>query len=119
LAASRPPAAMILQSSFVSVVEMSKPFFVPSFLISDPFDNVSVVARLTCPGLIVHGRHDRTIPFSHGEALHQAFRGSRFIAYDCDHNDCPPDEDAFMDAVMALLRESQVVGFDAASEPRG
>lgn len=116
LAAVRPPAAMVLQSSFISVVEMSRRYFVPSFLITDPFDNLSVVSRLNCPVIIFHGRRDGTIPFSHGEALHRACTGSRFVAYDCDHNDCPPDWNSFMDDIAQFLRDSRLLP-DAASHP--
>lgn len=109
LAVQRPPAAMVMQSAFISIIEMSKRYLVPSFFISDPFDNLSVVSKLTCPVIIFHGRQDTIIPFRHGEALHAACKQSKFIAYDCNHNDCPPDWNAFMNDVTAFLREADVL----------
>ena len=105
LATQRPPAAMILQSTFISVRELSKRYFVPSFLIVDPFDNESAIARLDCPILLFHGRRDTIVPYWHAEQLKAAARNARLISLDADHNNCPPDWDAFMRDVLRFLRD--------------
>lgn len=104
LSRHRRPAAIVLQSTFVSVSEMSRRYYVPSFLVRDPFDNESALRALKCPVLIVHGKRDSLIPFEHAQRLHAAAAGSKLIAYDCDHNDCPPDWNAFMHDVIVFLR---------------
>ena len=91
LAAERPSAALILQSSFTSVRSFASKFLVPDFLIRDPFDNLSVVRNYKKPVLIIHGKHDEIIPFAHGVALKSAARTGKIIAYLCGHNDLPPD----------------------------
>lgn len=108
LSRHRQPAAVVLQSTFVSVSEMSRRYYVPSFLVRDPFDNESALRAIKCPVLIVHGKRDSLIPFEHAQRLHVAAAGSKLIAYDCDHNDCPPDWNAFMRDVLAFLREAGI-----------
>src|SRR5262249_46482092 len=109
--------AMILQSCFMSITEMSKRYYVPSVLVSDPFDNLAVVRKLECPVIVFHGRRDRIIPFAHGEALAKAARHGKLVAYDCDHNDCPPDWSEFMSAVQTFLRTHGVLRQTAETAP--
>lgn len=90
LAARRPPASLILQSTFTSVRELMAGYFVPGFLVADPFDNLAVLRHLAAPTLVVHGEHDMLIPHTHAQRLAQASQG-RLLSYPCDHNDCPPD----------------------------
>ena len=112
LARERKPAAMILQSTFTSIKAMAGRFMLPGFLVADPFDNLSTVEELDVPLLIIHGRHDDLIPYSHGEKLHAAARQSRFVTYDCDHNSCPPDWDIFWDDVKGWLTETGMLQDD-------
>jgi fermentation-respiration switch protein FrsA (DUF1100 family) len=110
LAAERPPAAMILTSTFVGIRAMAVKYLVPGFLIRDPFDNLTVVRDFHGPLLIVHGRHDPIIPFAHGEQLHNAAKRSKLVAYDCGHNDCPPDWKIFWTDVAYFLRDAGIIG---------
>jgi pimeloyl-ACP methyl ester carboxylesterase len=71
LASNKPSAALILQSSFTSVRSFASRFLAPGFLVRDPFDNLSVVSTYTGPVLIIHGKNDDIIPFSHGKALYE------------------------------------------------
>ncbi|MEJ5365070.1 MAG: alpha/beta hydrolase [Desulfosoma sp.] len=109
LAAQRPSAALVLLSTFTSLRPFAVRYLAPSFLIRDPFDNHTVVSSYPGPVLIVHGKHDAVVPYGHGKALAQAARRGRFITYDADHNDCPPDWEAFFDALTAFLREVHVI----------
>jgi len=104
LAARRTPAALILQSTFTSLRAMAARFMLPGFLVADPFDNLSVVSRLDVPLLIVHGRQDDLIPFSHAEQLARAGRRVRFLPLDGDHNSCPPDWGEFFSHLAEWLR---------------
>jgi fermentation-respiration switch protein FrsA (DUF1100 family) len=95
LAQKRPLAAMILISSFTRVRDFTRRYLLPAFLVRDPFDNLAAVSGFRGPLLIVQGRNDAMIPFAHALRLHRAAPGSRLIAYDCDHNDCPPEWGVF------------------------
>jgi uncharacterized protein len=55
------------------------------FLVRDKFDNLARLPSVTAPVLVLHGRQDRTIAYSHGVAL-GAVPGVRFVAFDAGHD---------------------------------
>jgi hypothetical protein len=103
LAAERPSAALILLSTFSSVRACASSFFVPGFLVLDPFDNRRVVGSYSQPVLVMHGTRDNLIPHSQGVALARAARLGKMISYDCHHNDCPPSWQKFWRDVESFL----------------
>lgn len=109
LAAERPAAALILTSTFTGVRNMAARYLVPGIMVRDPFDNLTVVRDFSGPILIVHGRYDEIIPFHHGTTLQKAARRARLLAYDCGHNDCPPDEQRFWHDIATFLREAGII----------
>ena len=109
LARQRPPAVLILQSTFTSIKDMASDYYAPRFLVRDHFDNLAVVSKLDCPLLIFHGRHDRTIPFAHAEKLHKAAKQSTFIPYEADHNDCPPDWEHYWQQIRKFLLKAKII----------
>lgn len=109
LASARPPRALILQSTFTSVTAMARRYWIPGFLVRDPFDNLEVVRRLQPRLLIIHGDRDELIPFQHARTLQGAVRGARLLALPCGHNDCPPDEKEYWEAIAGFLREAGIV----------
>ncbi len=110
LAQKRKPAALILQSTFTSVRTMARRFFMPGSLVRDPFDNLALVKQIDVPILVIHGRQDDLIPFHHGQNLFRAAKNGSFIAYDCDHNSCPPDWQVFWQDIEKFLRQAQILG---------
>jgi fermentation-respiration switch protein FrsA (DUF1100 family) len=109
LSLERPSAAMVLMSTFTSARSFAKRYLAPSFLVRDPFDNLAAVKKYEEPLLIMHGRHDTIVPFSHGKALQSASRQAKLIAYNAGHNDCPPDWDAFWKDVEMFLLENEII----------
>ncbi len=109
LAARRPPAALILQSTFTRFTDMAATWFVPAFMILDPFDSLGVVQRLDRPTLVFHGRLDTLIPHNHGQRLAAASPRARLVSYDCGHNDCPPDWGHFWAQIDAFLRDADIL----------
>lgn len=89
LAARRPVAAIVLESSFTGVRPMARAFGLPGPLVRDPFDNLSVVRGFDRPVLILHGVRDGVIPVRHARRLHAAAPHSEMELLDCGHNDCP------------------------------
>jgi pimeloyl-ACP methyl ester carboxylesterase len=109
LARHRQSATLILISTFISAKSFAKNFLVPPFIVRDPFDNLAVIKKYPNPVLIMHGKHDTIIPFSHGKALHAAAKQGEMIAYNAGHNDCPPDWNVFWKDVEGFLRQNGTI----------
>ncbi len=109
LAKKRKAAAIILMSSFTSARSFAKSYMVPGFLVRDSFDNLSVIKNYNGPVLVIHGRHDEVIPYSHGEKLAKAAKNGKLITYDCGHNDCPPRWDIFWQDIKKFFEESKII----------
>jgi len=66
VAAARPVAGLVLISPFdclLSAVRVLLPYW-PAWALKDAFDSVSYMPRLKCPGLMVMGDADKTVPLS-------------------------------------------------------
>lgn len=111
LAARRAPRALVLMSTFTSIADIMRAWLIPRSLVLDPFDNAAVLAHLDVPVLLVHGRRDRVVPFSHAERLRGVARGPvTFVEYaSADHNDCPPDWRDFFRRARAFLAVEGIV----------
>ena len=105
VAAKRPVAALVLESTFTSVRSFAHRFLVPEFFVRDPFDSLALLRTYAGPALLFHGDRDDIIPFAHGEALARAARGGRFHRLSCGHNDCP----AQWAAIRGFLIEHSIV----------
>ena len=103
LAAVRPLAALVLESSFTRLADLM-PRFVPRALMLDRFDNLAVVAAGDSPVLVLHGERDRIIPYAHGEALARA-AGTTPFPMACGHNDCPTP----LREIARFLREHGII----------
>jgi fermentation-respiration switch protein FrsA (DUF1100 family) len=88
---------------------MSARYLVPGFLVRDPFDNLAVVKKYNGPILFIHGQHDNIIPFRHGLALYKAAQKGTLLAYDCGHNDCPPNRDLYWRDVVSFLHRAGII----------
>jgi pimeloyl-ACP methyl ester carboxylesterase len=109
LAARRPSAAMILMSTFTSIRSFAHRFLAPGFLIRDPFDNQAVVSGYNNPLLLIHGRFDEIIPYSHSRHLKKAAPHARLVSYSCGHNDCPPNESVFWQDIEKFLFDAGIL----------
>lgn len=69
LALHRPVAGLVLQGSFLSAYRVMTN--IPLFP-GDKFENIRKAPQLRCPVLVIHGKADNTVPFSHGYQLYEA-----------------------------------------------
>lgn len=86
LAAHEPVAGLVLESTFTTAFRVVTR--VPLFPF-DRFDNASLIRRVRAPILLIHGRRDEVVPFSHGRRLY-AIAGESATALwldDATHND--------------------------------
>lgn len=110
LARTHEPRALIVESTFTSIVDMAHARGVPGFLVRSPFANDRTLPRLSCEILILHGIQDALIPVTHGRRLHELAPRSKYVELDGGHNDFPRDYGAYVRAIQDFLRESGVTG---------
>lgn len=66
LASEVQPAGLVLIAPFTSTFEVALPV---KLFPSDRFRNIDLIGAITCPLLVIHGRHDEVVPFSHGQRI--------------------------------------------------
>ncbi|MEW5959024.1 MAG: alpha/beta hydrolase [Chloroflexota bacterium] len=90
LARQRPPAALILESTFTSVPDLAVqvyPFLPARQLSRIHYDTVARLPDIHCPILIVHSPDDQVIPYRHGQRLLAAAHEPKmFLEIRGDHN---------------------------------
>lgn len=109
LVARRALSALILQSTFTDVRQFSWRYLVPPFLVRDPFDNLRAVERFEGPVLIFHGRYDEIVPYRNAVSLSRKAHRAVLVTYDCHHNDCPPDANAYWRRIRAFLSDNSII----------
>jgi len=109
LAAERPVAAVVLLSPFASLDGFAHRMGAPGLLIRARFDNLASLRAYAGPVLLLRGRHDTIIPFSHSQELAVAAPHARLVALACGHNDCPYFDEAFFRTLESFLREAGVI----------
>lgn len=109
LASERPPAAMILESTFTSITDVVRAWHVPAMLVRDRFDNRSCIERFDKPLLVVHGTCDELLPVAHGRALADAAARARLVLYECGHNDLMRLRDGYWGEIERWLRDSAIL----------
>ncbi len=89
LAVDTEPAGLILESTYVSVVQMGQeifPFAPVNWLIRHRFENDKKIGRIHAPILIVHSPEDEVIPYHHGRRLYDlAPEPKTFLEIHGDH----------------------------------
>ncbi len=109
LAARRPSAALILMSAFTGTRALAAKYLAPGFLVRDTFDNLAVIRNYPGPVLVIHGKNDEVIPYSHGRSLYQAAKHGKLIICEGGHNDCPPDWNLFRKEIIDFLCEAELI----------
>lgn len=104
-----PPRALILESTFTSIVDIAAAMHVPSFLIVDRFESAAAVRRYAGPLLVFHGTRDRVIPVEHGRRLAALREGAELVLYDAGHNDFPPPDADYWSRIERFLRRAGVI----------
>ena len=83
------PGALILESAFSSLSDMS-PFpasIAPLLLGGDFWNSVDTAASLTIPTLCIHSQNDEVIPYSQGRRVYEAAASEKtFLEIHGDHN---------------------------------
>jgi fermentation-respiration switch protein FrsA (DUF1100 family) len=109
LALARPPAGLVLLSSFTGVRELARLHypFVPARLVPDAYPSVSRVSELRAPLLVLHGDRDEIVPLAHGQALFAAAPEPKrmHVFAGVGHNDLVPSAGSrFAEVIASWLR---------------
>ena len=89
------PAAVILLSTFTSVKSFAGKYFLPEFLVKDPYDNTKFLKAYKGPLMLIHGQNDQVISFDHFKKLLQIRPDAFPVVYNSDHNNTPPHWEDF------------------------
>jgi uncharacterized protein len=106
LAVERPVGRVILEAPFTSAVALGARhyWYLPvSLLMKDQFRSDLRVGKVTAPLMIMHGVHDRLVPYAMGETLFDlANKPKHFVRFlDGGHEDL--DDNGALDAVARFL----------------
>lgn len=117
LAARRPMAALVLESTFTSLADIVGEFGIPRWLMANTFDTRGALAQYDGPVLLMHGARDINIPVAHAQGLARAIPQASLRLLECGHNDCPRQWDVVLGflAGNGVCRRTQEAGHDHAS----
>jgi fermentation-respiration switch protein FrsA (DUF1100 family) len=106
LAAERPVGRVIVEAPFTSAVALGARhyWYLPvSLLMKDQFRSDLRISNVTAPVMIMHGVHDRVVPYAMGEQLFDlANKPKHFVRFlDGGHEDL--DDNGALDAVARFL----------------
>ncbi|MBI4719540.1 MAG: alpha/beta hydrolase [Planctomycetes bacterium] len=91
LATRVPPAGLVLESTFTSLVDVGRlhfPLLPVSWMLRDRFESVLKIGSITCPKLVIHGTEDGLLPLAMGRRLFDAAgEPKRFVETRAGHND--------------------------------
>lgn len=82
MAASLPPAAMILEGAPASLVDLTAqryPFFPIRMLMRSRFESLGRIERIPSPMLFLHSVNDEVIPVAEGRRLYAAATGAKMF----------------------------------------
>ncbi len=69
LANTRPPKALVLESTFTDMALMFRRAFLPPFVVRHPYKTAEALRGYNGALLIIHGSDDKVVPPSHSKAL--------------------------------------------------
>lgn len=78
VAANRPCAGLVLDAPYTSLVDVGAdayPFLPVRLLMTDRYDTLAHMPKVTAPLLVIHGEQDGIIPVAMGRKVHAAHRG--------------------------------------------
>jgi len=106
LAAEKPVGRVILEAPFTSALAIgeSRYWYLPvRLLMKDRFRSDRRIKKVTAPLLILHGVHDRVVPFSMGERLFELANQPKHIVRFLDGGHEDLDQNGALDAVGRFL----------------
>lgn len=85
VARTRPPAAMVLESTLTDMASMFRRVLLPPFVVRHRYNTRTVLRDFGGPVMIVHGTGDGVIHAGHGRKLARLRPDAKFFQPDCGH----------------------------------
>ena len=102
------PRAAILESTFTSLEDLARDMYLPGSLVFDKYRTSDWLEWYEGRVLVIHGTHDRIVPFVHADRLaNQALESQRY-SVSAGHNDIPRD-DTYWNTVAEFLSSAGVL----------
>lgn len=105
IAARRPTAGLILESTFTSIASFAWGLGGLPWIVKHPFRTDVALRGYEKPVLIFHGVDDEIIPVSHGRALKRLLPRAVYMETAGDHMNYPPDVGAFWKSIDSWLEQ--------------
>jgi hypothetical protein len=109
LAEERKVSAIILISTFTNVSVLASDFLIPSFLVKDKFDNLSIIREFKGPTLFIHGVDDDLVPFNESEKLHSAASNGTLVPIRGGHNLNLHRANFWQKYIVPFLKENNLI----------
>jgi uncharacterized protein len=106
VAAEQPIGRVILEAPFTSAAELGAQhyWYLPvRLLMKDQFRSDSRIGKVTAPLMIMHGMHDRTVPYAMGERLFALANKPKHLVRFLDGGHDDLDANGALDAVARFL----------------
>lgn len=106
VAAEQPVGRVILEAPFTSAVAVGAQhyWYLPvRLLMKDQFRSDSRIGKITAPLMIMHGVHDRTVPYAMGERLFDLANKPKHLVRFLDGGHDDLDANGALDAVARFL----------------
>ena len=92
LAGQRKVRAVILEAPLTSTVEIARStyWFLPlKLILTDQFRNIDHISSVRAPLLLIHGKRDEIIPYSHSQRIYEAASSQKHLELipQADHSD--------------------------------
>ncbi len=109
MAAERPVAGVILESSYTSIAEVAQShyWYLPTkWMVLDVWDAAAEIVKVSAPLLAIHGERDKIIPFRYGRRLFELAPGPKDSLFlpASGHNDLY-DDPAVPARVLSFIEE--------------
>ncbi len=91
LALEHKPAALILESTFTSIVDMASliyPYLPVKWMSRIHYPSIQRIDKINCPILFIHSPDDELIPYTHGQQLYARAKSPKsFFSISGGHNE--------------------------------
>lgn len=98
------PIAIVLMSTYSSIVDLAYKRLLPAFLVQHPFDNVKALSEYKGMVYLIHGKADKTVPIDALNKLLTVKEDATHKVYETAHADTPGDWDEFWKELEEFLK---------------